>query len=264
MRIEVSVVITTKNRALQTVEAVKSVLQQTYPVQEIVVVDDGSDESEVKALVSLLPKDERISLKLLEMPTFHPGIARKIGIQLTNSDWIAFLDSDDLWLPNKIESQINFVLQSKARALSCNALRQIPHLSVRSKFFAELPNKLDLKTLLKRNYIITSSVLIRRDLLKQVSFFATSYSVRSAEDYATWLRCASISDWHCLDQALVVYKDDIKNGIRGDGEIKQNFSDVIGIIDFANWQISREHQPSYYRKMLRKFGIALLRNGIVS
>lgn len=260
---EVAVVIPTKNRAVQTSQAVISVLEQSHQVQEIVIVDDGSEKKEIERLEALLPRDKRINLKLLAMPTFHPGIARKIGIKNTNSEWIAFLDSDDIWLPNKIEAQIDLAREKKSRAISCNAFRRETSALKQTKFFNSLPSEVSLKKLMKRNYIITSTVLVKRDLLEQISLFATSYSARSAEDYATWLRCSTIENWQCLDKEMIIYNDDLQDGIRGDGEIIQNFSDVIGIVDFANWSRTQKHRQSAIKTLERKFGFHLFKKGII-
>ncbi len=98
----VSVVIPTYNRAATIVSCIESVLAQSYPVNEIIVVDDNSTDNTIEQL-------ERFKEKLIILKTnIQSGaqVARNIGIKATKSDWIAFLDSDDEWLPSKLQIQI--------------------------------------------------------------------------------------------------------------------------------------------------------------
>ncbi|MEE8479372.1 MAG: glycosyltransferase family 2 protein [Candidatus Neomarinimicrobiota bacterium] len=98
----ISVVIPTYNRASMIVACIGSVLAQSYPVNEIIVVDDGSTDDTLKQLNIL--KDNIIILKTEKQSGAQA--ARNIGIKAAKSGWIAFLDSDDEWLPNKIEKQV--------------------------------------------------------------------------------------------------------------------------------------------------------------
>src|ERR1700739_3316319 len=100
---KVSVIIPTYNRQNTLLRAVKSVLQQTYTVHEILICDDGSDDDSKKIITEL--KSEKI--KWLDCgKNGMPSIPRNKGIQYSTGDWIAFLDSDDEWLPNKTETQL--------------------------------------------------------------------------------------------------------------------------------------------------------------
>ncbi|NHZ86774.1 MAG: glycosyltransferase [Planctomycetia bacterium] len=99
----VSVIIPTYNRANMIVPCIESVLAQSYPVNEIIIVDDHSTDDTIKQLNKF--KDNIIILKTEKRSGAQA--ARNIGIKAAKSDWIAFLDSDDEWLPNKIEKQIS-------------------------------------------------------------------------------------------------------------------------------------------------------------
>lgn len=99
----VSVIIPTYNRANMIVPCIESVLAQSYPVNEIIIVDDHSTDDTIKQLNKF--KDNIIILKTEKQSGAQT--ARNIGIKSAKSEWIAFLDSDDEWLPNKIEKQIS-------------------------------------------------------------------------------------------------------------------------------------------------------------
>lgn len=101
--IEISVIIPTYNRAATITQCVESVISQSYPVNEIIIVDDHSTDNTIKLLNKF-----RNDLSILSTKQQSGAqTARNIGIKAAKSDWIAFLDSDDEWLPNKIEKQIS-------------------------------------------------------------------------------------------------------------------------------------------------------------
>jgi glycosyltransferase involved in cell wall biosynthesis len=100
----VGVIIPTFERPHDTNRAVDSVIAQSFKVQHIVVVDDGSSEQSFDLLKSLLHGKDVELLRIAA--SHHPGIARKTGIKKLRTDWIAFLDSDDYWHHDKIRIQI--------------------------------------------------------------------------------------------------------------------------------------------------------------
>ncbi|HIE08163.1 MAG TPA: glycosyltransferase family 2 protein, partial [Desulfarculaceae bacterium] len=102
----VSVVIPTFNRAAAVSRAVRSVLAQTYPEIEIIVVDDGSTDNSAE----LLRHEFGMQIKLLCLPRNHGvSYARNRGFELSRGSFVAFLDSDDLWSPEKTERQLTFM-----------------------------------------------------------------------------------------------------------------------------------------------------------
>ena len=100
----VSVIIPTFNRPEQVIRAIESALSQSHKPIEIIVVDDGSDESFKKELRSLA-KLRKITFIEFEH-TGNPGLLRKVGVEKANGHWVAFLDDDDFWHPQKLEAQL--------------------------------------------------------------------------------------------------------------------------------------------------------------
>jgi glycosyltransferase involved in cell wall biosynthesis len=229
----VVVVIPTFNRPEKTYEAVQSAIAQSYSVSEIVVVDDGSS---IKCRDELREKLSNLPVRLIEIDrSCHPGNARQIGISNSISKWIAFLDSDDVWLPNKIELQIEFARRNNIRAICSNAFINSENNSMES-LLQEVPNILKLKVLLKSNLIVTSSVLIDRNVIQEVGGFVKSYPALGAEDYATWLRVATKTNWAYLDKSLVLYDKNSMGSISNSNIFTNDFSRMAGILDFASWQ----------------------------
>ncbi|WP_446742683.1 glycosyltransferase family 2 protein [Silvibacterium acidisoli] len=114
----VSVVIPTRNRPRLVVRAVSSALNQTYPWLNIVVVVDGPDEGTVAALHAL--GEERVKVVALK-ENVGGSQARNVGVEEATGDWIAFLDDDDEWLPQKIARQMDVVatLKDKRAIVAC-------------------------------------------------------------------------------------------------------------------------------------------------
>jgi teichuronic acid biosynthesis glycosyltransferase TuaG len=208
-------------------------MAQTYSISEIVVVDDGSSPNyrdELRTMLSKLP------VRLIEIErSCHPGNARQVGITSLSSKWVAFLDSDDIWFPNKVEKQLSYVRAKSARAICSNALINADNNSPKS-LLQGVPKKLNLKRLLKANFIITSSVLIERELILEIGGFVKSYPALGAEDYATWLRIATKTHWDYLDDDLLLYDNYSVDSVSKSNIFTHDFSRMAGILDFASWQ----------------------------
>src|SRR5690349_8009529 len=113
----VSVIIPTYNRAYCLEAAIQSALKQTYAGKEIIVVDDGSTD-ETKSLLAKYSSNVRI----LHQSNAGVGAARNAGVRAARGEWIAFLDSDDEWIPEKIDVQMRALTQyPRAVAHSTNA-----------------------------------------------------------------------------------------------------------------------------------------------
>jgi glycosyltransferase involved in cell wall biosynthesis len=250
MNADVGVVIPSFNRPIETKRAVESVLRQTVLPRQIVVVDDGSNSENVRILSDLL---EELKVELIFMPASrHPGIARNYGIARLSTKWVAFLDSDDVWVPEKLETQINGMEASKADASCTNAY--VNYIDSDALYLPKFKSKwLNTKLLLNDNRVINSSVVVDRILLERVGNVASSYSSRGAEDFATWLRISTITDWLYLSEPLVVYTADSPDSLRKSNEFSQNYLHVSGILDFQSWLESRGESRGKLIRLYLKF-----------
>lgn len=115
----VSVIMPVHNSAAVLQDAVSSVLRQTYPTLQIWLIDDCSTDNSREVMEALAAEDERIRLIRLDVNR-GAATARNAGIEAANGRYIAFLDADDIWLPDKLEKQIAF-MQTKKVPLSCTA-----------------------------------------------------------------------------------------------------------------------------------------------
>jgi glycosyltransferase involved in cell wall biosynthesis len=117
----VSVVIPTYNRTLVTIAAIESVLAQTYPSFEIIVVDDGSIDGSSDVIEEFIRRKttESHQVVLVRQPNQGASVARNTGIENSRGEYIAFLDSDDIWAPEKLEWQVKALEQFKGESGVC-------------------------------------------------------------------------------------------------------------------------------------------------
>ncbi|MCI5064180.1 glycosyltransferase family 2 protein [bacterium] len=179
----VSVVIPVRDRPHLLVRAIRSVLSQSYPHLELVVVDDGSTEdlSEAAQLVSEGPHQFR------RIPPQGVSAARNVGIQHSSGEWIAFLDSDDLWKPEKLSAQMQLHAEHRALRISqCQEewFRNGTYLP--QKAIHEMPDGEAFYRSLQLCCISPSSVVLHRTIFEDYGVFDENLPV--CEDYDLWIR----------------------------------------------------------------------------
>jgi glycosyltransferase involved in cell wall biosynthesis len=229
MNTTVGVIIPTFERPHETNRAVNSVINQSYKVQQIVVIDDGSSESNFFLLRTLLA-DKPVELIRIE-PSRHPGVVRNVALQRMKSDWIAFLDSDDYWHPQKLEIQIKLATQNNTEAICSNA--DIINVSSGCHYPSNYqPGFISRRRLLKKNLIINSSVLVSRQILELSGGIESRYSMLGAEDYVTWLRISEHSNWFMSDKALVYYQEDSSDSVRRSSQNYEIDSQIQGLLGY--------------------------------
>ena len=194
-----SAIIPTFNRAASVMKSVQSVLDQTLPNIEIIVVDDGSSDG----TAARLEQEFGARIKLLRLPRNHGvSYARNRGIELSRGSFVAFLDSDDLWFPEKIERQLAYMQSQPDLLISQtdeiwirNGKRVNPckhHLKPSGSIFAEC---------LPLCVVSPSAVMMRRRFFAAVGLF--DESLPACEDYDLWLRTACRYDIGLLPEKLV-------------------------------------------------------------
>lgn len=208
MATTVSVVIPTYNRKRYLPEALASIWAQTRPADEIIVVDDGSTDGTAAELQKL-----RRPMTYLRQENAGPSAARNRGLRAARSEWVAFLDSDDLWLPDKLRVQLDFLhdhprvdfafgTQVNLRDGVADAVPEILNAGVYRELQQARGDVRNFFTLLLRtNPIPTSSVIFRRTRLPAVGYFDERFW--RCEDLDLWLRFALQATIGFIDQPLV-------------------------------------------------------------
>lgn len=203
----VSVIITTRNRIDLLKRAIDSVMKQTYRNIECIVVDDASSDGTEEFCLSLPLKYIRIR----EQP--HKGGAnygRNIGIRAATGKWIAFLDDDDYWLPEKIEKQLNLILNKKCKLVYCGYKKEIVEkegISYRDCLpNTNLQGDLRKKILTTINCCTTSLILTEKQLLSDIGMF--DEDVNFWQDYELTIRAAQATPFYFVNEILCVYRVD--------------------------------------------------------
>jgi glycosyltransferase involved in cell wall biosynthesis len=196
----VSVIIPTYNCAPFLADAVKSVLGQTYPRLEIVVVDDGSTDGTEHVL-----RPWSDCLRFLRQTRLGPSVARNRAILDTRGEYIAFLDADDVWWPAKLARQVDYLGRHPDAALVYTDYHRDAQASLTDqgqlRHYRHKASGLVFYHLLRENFIHTSTVMVRREALARVGLFDPG--LRGAEDLDLWLRLACQTEFGGLDEVLV-------------------------------------------------------------
>jgi glycosyltransferase involved in cell wall biosynthesis len=196
---EVSVIIPTYNRAQKVSRAILSVLNQTFNDIELIVIDDGSVDETADELARF--KDRIVIIRHPE--NLGVSAARNSGIKASRSSLIAFLDSDDYWMPEKLETQVRYFSEN-SDAVVCqteeiwmrNGIRVNPwnkHLKPSGDIFERS---------LKLCVVSPSAVMIRRSIFDEIGLFDEEFPV--CEDYDLWLRIGCRYPIHLINKYLLV------------------------------------------------------------
>lgn len=228
---QISVVIPTYNRANDLMAAIQSVLNQTYPITEILVCDDGSTDNS-KELVSNLNNPK---VKWLECgENGGPAIPRNTGVKQSIGNWIAFLDNDDEWLNTKIEKQVDLLQHHDAKACCCNASR-IKFGEDKGPYLDYKKTEITTLDLMLQNSIICSSALLNKELILETALFPEDKKFIAIEDYCLWLRLSKKTKFLFINENLVKYSDNAEISIRSTNtkDVWDTYSLIFN--DFKEW-----------------------------
>lgn len=198
----ISVVIPAYNAAHLLDRSIASVLDQSHPVDEVLVVDDGSSDNTAEVVARY-----DAPVRLVSKPNGGAASARNAGVRAATSEWIAFLDADDRWLPEKVERVLALAAgQPEAGLLYTDA--EVIGLDGRSTGrFLEDKGPVTgwaFERLLSSFFVLPSTVVARRSLLIEAGLF--NETMRHAEDYDLCLRLARLTQFALLPEALTLYQ----------------------------------------------------------
>lgn len=243
-------IITPAYRAAATVEqTIESVRAQTYPHWELLVADDCSPDHTRDLVATWAARDPRIRLVALEK-NGGPAAARNAALERAQGRWIAFLDSDDLWLPQKLERTLAHARAHDA-ALVFTGFRRISQDGTRTGGYIGVPRTLNYGQLLGNTAIATSTVLLDRQKTGDVRMRKVFY-----DDFACWLailRRGLLA--HGLDEDLMRYRvmarSVSRNKKRSAQEVWKAYRQVEGLGPIASaWHFAR-YAINAFRKYRR-------------
>jgi teichuronic acid biosynthesis glycosyltransferase TuaG len=187
----ITVIIPTCNSEKYLIPTLESAINQTYRNIEIIIVDDCSKDKTVSIIKKFLKIDKRIKLikSNIKKPSGGPATPRNIGIRFAKGDYVAFLDSDDLWQKNKLALQVSSMKKNHFISFTnCNYIIEnkiVKENYIRKKFIQFALSYLP-EGLLLYNPIRLSTVLLKKSLLKKINFNEES-EISGVEDIEMWL-----------------------------------------------------------------------------
>lgn len=196
----VTVVMPVHNTVAHLRETLEGLRVQTFADWDCVAVDDGSEDDSLAVLQEWALRDERLRLKVLERNA-GAAVARNQGIRAARGRFIAFLDSDDVWHPEKLERQLRFMQETGAR-FSYTAMARMNE-SGRVIGSVGVPRRVRRKDMLKTNYIGCSTAMYDTSYFGKVEM----PPIRRRQDYALWLKLLGQVDYaYGLNEPLTFYR----------------------------------------------------------
>ena len=205
----ISIILPVYNSEQSIAACVSSVLAQTYTDFELIIVNDASDDSTHEICHSLTEKDSRITV-IDNLINCGVLVSRLKGAEAAKSEWIAFIDADDLWQPEKLEKQIRLRDETGCDLVYTGSA----FANEKGRMYdwvMHVPSSVEYKRLLKQNVISNSSVLMRRqDFIDHAPTRGSNGSTPKGdihEDYACWLsmlRAGKVA--RGIDEPLITYR----------------------------------------------------------
>ena len=248
---DISVIIPTWNSAATLETAILSALNQTHVPLEVLVCDDGSSDDSADRVKVI--KDPRVRW-ISGNRGGRPAIPRNRGIKESKGEWLAFLDSDDEWLPQKLEKQLAQAAELNCMAVSTNAVRLVPVRGAVGNLLNWEQERVSFDDLLKVNQVVCSSAIVHRSIIGIVAGFPEALELRALEDWACWLRVATQTDFAYVKDPLVIYRDDPSSSLRRGGpdfwtQRKLVFGDFL---KWANKQKRADKSLGVYRTKVKQ------------
>jgi len=200
----ISIIIPTYNVSDLLKLTIKSVLNQSYKNYEIIIIDDGSEDDTEEVVRNF--NNEKISYFKLGH-TGMPAKVRNKGIEEAKGEYIAFLDSDDLWCPDKLDVQLKVLKENEELLGVASRAKLLPD---RLMYHLRRINYgiISFEQLLRKNIIYTSSVIIKKEVIEKVGKFDESHYLRSGQDISYWLDILKFQDKSILilKEPLIIYR----------------------------------------------------------
>lgn len=197
----ISIIMAAYNAEKTIEQAINSVLSQTYTNFELLVVNDCSTDRTAELVKSIAAKDSRVRL-ISNVKNNGVSYTRKHGLEEAKGSWIAILDSDDAWAPEKLEKQIDFQRRTNADLLfTGSAFMDSEGQPI--DWYLHAPAEVTYRQLLKQNVLSNSSALVRKEL------YAKHYAIGDGmhEDFAIWLSILKEGKKaYGVDEPLLIYR----------------------------------------------------------
>lgn len=212
LEIDISIIMVVYNSELYIDKAIESVINQTYKNWELIIIDDCSQDNSYKIAMKYQKQDNRIKCFKLNKNRGQ-GFARNFAIDKANGTWISTLDSDDIFLSNKLEVFKNIIDKSQCDnlILISSGLSIINNEGkvLKDYYYPNSSNKLKKNLLKLKKFPAHSSIVCRRSSLIEVGGYNELY--HRSQDYELWLRLMNKGEFICIQNILIHYRIHDKN-----------------------------------------------------
>lgn len=197
----VSIIMPSYNSSATIRDSIESIQRQTYPHWELLITDDCSSDDTIDILKDIAASDPRITI-FLNQKNCGAGVSRNNSIAKSSGKYIAFLDSDDLWLDSKLEKQVKFMCENRI-FLSYTRYQKINTENVIGKIIVP-PEKVNYSELLKSNVIGCLTAMYDAEKLGKVYMPV----IRKRQDMALWLKILErVDNACCVNEVLAYYRE---------------------------------------------------------
>ena len=245
----VSVVIPSYNRAQYIAETIESVLAQTYTNIEVIVIDDGSTDNTREAVAPYVPRVQYVWQENSER-----GASRNHGLRLAKGEFIAFLDSDDLWTPEKLEEDLRVFEENPNAGVLYSDLdlidsegRQLKTLK-RNGYTGNVTEQL-----LTDNFVSIGAHLIRRSFADQVGGFREERELSGSEDWEFWVRLSCVTEFAYLPKATTKIRTHPANTMSDAGAMSRSMGNALKVVKEQDYLSAR--QKAGLHKMQAKISL---------
>ena len=207
----VSIIMPTFKCAKFIEESINSIQSQTYKNWELIVVDDCSNDGTKGIVTGLQEKDERIRA-IFNSSNFGAAVSRNNALSNAKGRWIAFLDSDDLWEPNKLEKQIHF-MEDNDYAFSYTGYQEIDEDSKETSVFVSGPKHISKRGMYAFCWPGCLTVMYDAEKVGVIQIA----DIKKNNDYAMWLKVCKKADCFLLDECLAKYRRGRKGSVSSHG-----------------------------------------------
>jgi glycosyltransferase involved in cell wall biosynthesis len=258
----ISAVIPAHNASPFLAETIESILAQTFEEWELLIIDDGSKDNTAEIAKSYSQKDSRIQL----VQQINKGVsaARNVGVQLTQGQFIAFLDADDRWLPEKLATHLEHLKLNPEVGVSFGRVEFISYDGKPTGLIASarLTNLKAEHFLYNNPTITTSNLVVRREIFQQLPGFDPDMSYSEDIDWLFRVLCSTQWKIEAINQVLVEYRITEK-GLSSDlYRIEEGWKQLIAKAQKNAPQLVNNHYPLAQATHLRYLARQTLRLGL--
>jgi glycosyltransferase involved in cell wall biosynthesis len=252
----ISVIIPTYNCGLYIAKTIDSVLLQKSKKfdLDIIVVDDGSTDNTYDIVTPYTSRYANIRYRRIKS-SGNPGRPRNVAVSMAKGEYLAFVDADDIWLPGKLEKQIELFSDPDIGLTWTNAQIIDPSGKLMKKQYlktTQLHKGHVFNELAQDNFVITSSSIVPADVIKKVGLFMENDKFNVCQDYDLWLRIAQGYKLAYLSEPLIQYRHH-PQGISKRNAVHALRDIIIVLKHQLNYELSKDQRHAVYGSLAHKY-----------